>query len=78
MKPEIIICICAYKIPLSFIFNSGFIYEATKLGTQGMPVHRVFTSEELKNATGNFNVSALIGEGCNGKVLCHSRFTDKM
>ncbi|XP_017215352.1 probable inactive leucine-rich repeat receptor-like protein kinase At3g03770 isoform X2 [Daucus carota subsp. sativus] len=56
------------KFPSAIITSGRFIYEATKLGTQGMPVHRVFTSEELKNATGNFNVSALIGEGCNGKV----------
>lgn len=68
MKHEAINCIYAYRIPLSFIFYSGFIYEATKLGTQGTPVHRLFTSEELKNATSNFDVSTLIGEGSNGKV----------
>lgn len=72
------------RIPLSFIFYSGFIYETTK-STQGTPLHRLFTSEELKNATSNFDVSTLIGEGSNGKVpsehynvLCDSCSTERI
>lgn len=53
------------KFPAAIITSGRFIYEATKLGT---PVHRLFTSEELKNATSNFDRSTLIGEGSNGKV----------
>lgn len=51
-----------------FFFYSGFISESTKLGTQGTPVHRFFSFEELKDATKNFDMSTLIGEGSNGKV----------
>lgn len=56
------------KFPAAIVTSGRFIYEATKLGTQGMPSHRLFTSEEIKNATSNFDVSTLIGEGSNGKV----------
>ncbi|KAL8118466.1 hypothetical protein AgCh_016115 [Apium graveolens] len=56
------------KFPAAIVTSGRFIYEATKLGTQGTPVHRLFTCEELKNATSNFDVSTLIGEGSNGKL----------
>lgn len=44
------------------------VSEAAKLGTEGIPVHRLFSFEELKEATNNFHRSTLIGEGSTGKV----------
>ncbi|KAK9066417.1 hypothetical protein SSX86_013739 [Deinandra increscens subsp. villosa] len=44
------------------------ISEGEKLGTDRIPVHRVFSFEELKDATNNFHRSTLIGEGSTGKV----------
>ncbi|KAH8519386.1 hypothetical protein H0E87_000972 [Populus deltoides] len=48
--------------------NARFISEAAKLGTQGAPVCRVFTLEELKEATNNFDSSSFMGEGSIGKI----------
>lgn len=53
---------------VTFLFLSGFISEVAKLGTQGAPVCRVFTLEELKEATNNFDSSSFMGEGSIGKV----------
>lgn len=50
-------------------FELGLVSEATKLGSEGIPVHRLFSFEELKDATKNFHRSTLIGEGSTGKVL---------
>lgn len=51
-----------------FIFFSGYISQAMKLGTQGSPASRVFSLEELKEATNNFDQSAFMGYGSIGKV----------
>ena len=39
-----------------------------KLGTQGSPASRLFSLEELKEATNNFDQSAFMGYGSIGKV----------
>ncbi|KAJ0111260.1 hypothetical protein Patl1_02991 [Pistacia atlantica] len=39
-----------------------------KLGTQGSPVYRSFSLEELKEATSNFHSSSFLGEGSRGKI----------
>nr|XP_048330902.1 probable inactive leucine-rich repeat receptor-like protein kinase At3g03770 isoform X1 [Ziziphus jujuba var. spinosa]XP_048330903.1 probable inactive leucine-rich repeat receptor-like protein kinase At3g03770 isoform X1 [Ziziphus jujuba var. spinosa] len=49
--------------------NARFISEAAKLGTQGQPVCRSFSLEELMEATNNFDNSAFIGEGSYGKLF---------
>jgi hypothetical protein len=47
---------------------AGCISQAVKLGTQMQPSHRVFSLEELKEATKSFERSAFLGEGAIGKV----------
>ncbi|EEF51813.1 leucine-rich repeat protein, putative [Ricinus communis] len=49
--------------------NARWISQAAKLGTQGLPVCRPFTLEELKEATRNFDNAIILGEGFYGKVL---------
>lgn len=39
-----------------------------KLGTQGSPVSRLFSLEELEEATNNFDSSMFMGESPAGKV----------
>lgn len=51
-----------------FSFPSGFISQAAKLGTQGSPTCRLFSLEELKEATNNFDPMTFLGEGSIGKV----------
>uniref|UniRef100_A0A5B6Z0G6 Protein kinase domain-containing protein n=1 Tax=Davidia involucrata TaxID=16924 RepID=A0A5B6Z0G6_DAVIN len=48
--------------------SARYIAQATKLGTQGVPVHQLFSLEELKEATNNFDISTLLGEGSYGKL----------
>ncbi|GMH01162.1 hypothetical protein Nepgr_003001 [Nepenthes gracilis] len=48
--------------------NARFISQAVKSGTQGIPMCRVFSIEELKEATNNFDRSAILGEGSRGKI----------
>ncbi|XP_076901968.1 putative inactive leucine-rich repeat receptor-like protein kinase At3g03770 [Bidens hawaiensis] len=48
--------------------SARFASEAAKLGTEGIPVHRLFSFDELKDATDNFHRSTLIGEGSTGKI----------
>ncbi|CAK7336677.1 unnamed protein product [Dovyalis caffra] len=48
--------------------NARFISEAAKLGIQGLPPCRSFTIAELKEATNNFNNSAILGDGSYGKL----------
>jgi hypothetical protein len=47
----------------------GYISQSVKMGTQILPTYRVFSVEELKEATRNFEGSSYIGEGSIGKVL---------
>ncbi|XP_068306789.1 probable inactive leucine-rich repeat receptor-like protein kinase At3g03770 [Pyrus communis] len=45
-----------------------FISQAGKVEIQGLPVCRIFSMEELMEATKNFDSSALLGEGSYGKL----------
>ncbi|KAM1035502.1 hypothetical protein ACFX2I_038643 [Malus domestica] len=48
--------------------SARFISQAGKVGTQGLPACRIFSMEELMEATKNFNSSALLGEGSYGRL----------
>uniref|UniRef100_A0ACD5X613 Uncharacterized protein n=1 Tax=Avena sativa TaxID=4498 RepID=A0ACD5X613_AVESA len=50
------------------LLNARYISQAVKFGTQIMPTHRVFSLEELKEATKCFERSAFLGEGSIGKL----------
>ncbi|KAL5204103.1 hypothetical protein ABZP36_008974 [Zizania latifolia] len=50
------------------LVNARYISQAVKLGTQIMPLYRVFSLEELKEATKSFERSAFLGEGSIGKL----------
>lgn len=50
------------------ITSARFISQTTKLGTQGTPVCRLFSYEELREATDNFDKSKFMGEGSTGKL----------
>ncbi|KVH92776.1 Concanavalin A-like lectin/glucanase, subgroup, partial [Cynara cardunculus var. scolymus] len=49
--------------------NARNVSEASELGTQVASSCRVFSMEDLVEATGNFDQSAFLGEGSIGKVL---------
>lgn len=40
-----------------------------RLTSIGLPPYRVFTLEEIEDATNNFDPSNLMGEGSQGKVI---------
>lgn len=48
--------------------NARFISQSAKMGMEGLPMYRLFSSEELAEATKNFDKSTLIGEGSYGKL----------
>ncbi|GAV64296.1 LRR_1 domain-containing protein/Pkinase_Tyr domain-containing protein/LRR_8 domain-containing protein [Cephalotus follicularis] len=48
--------------------NARLISQAVKLGKQGAPICRLFSLEELQEATNNFDSSAFMGEGTLGKL----------
>lgn len=48
--------------------NARYISQATKYGGQVLPMHRVFSLEELREATKNFERASYIGEGSIGKL----------
>nr|XP_043617276.1 probable inactive leucine-rich repeat receptor-like protein kinase At3g03770 [Erigeron canadensis] len=50
------------------ITNAGIVSEASELGTQVAPSCRVFSIEDLAEATDNFDQSAFLGEGSIGKL----------
>ncbi|KAL5581321.1 hypothetical protein UlMin_013763 [Ulmus minor] len=50
------------------VTSARFISQSVKLGTQGTPVCRLFSYEELKDATNNFDMSVFLGEGSIGKL----------
>ncbi|KAL5724779.1 hypothetical protein ACHQM5_007999 [Ranunculus cassubicifolius] len=54
--------------PPEFFANARFISQTTKLGTQGIFKYRLFSIEELNEATNNFDQSEIIGEGSRGKL----------
>ncbi|KAK9668884.1 hypothetical protein RND81_13G093900 [Saponaria officinalis] len=55
-------------ITSEILANARYISEASKTGGQGLPACRKFSLEELKDATRNFDLSALLGEGSRGKI----------
>ncbi|XP_008231150.1 PREDICTED: probable inactive leucine-rich repeat receptor-like protein kinase At3g03770 [Prunus mume] len=50
------------------IANARFISEAAKLETHSASVSRIFSLEQLKEATNNFDLSMFLGEGSMGKL----------
>ncbi|XP_071731747.1 probable inactive leucine-rich repeat receptor-like protein kinase At3g03770 [Rutidosis leptorrhynchoides] len=54
--------------PSDLLRSARLVSATAKLGTEGVPVHRLFSFEELKDATDNFHRSNLIGEGSTGKI----------
>ncbi|KAK8574403.1 hypothetical protein V6N12_062097 [Hibiscus sabdariffa] len=48
--------------------NARFISEVAKLGTQSAPICRLFSLEQLKEATDSFDSSMFMGEGSSGKL----------
>ncbi|CAI9754010.1 unnamed protein product [Fraxinus pennsylvanica] len=50
------------------LMNARFISDAAKLGSQGTHAHRLFSLDELKAATNNFDKSNLMGQGLTGKM----------
>ncbi|KAL3526305.1 hypothetical protein ACH5RR_010961 [Cinchona calisaya] len=48
--------------------NARIISQAAKLGTQGTMVYRLFSMEELEEATNHFDQSMLLGEGSIKKI----------
>ncbi|CAA7396409.1 unnamed protein product [Spirodela intermedia] len=48
--------------------NARYVSQPVKLGSQVMPTYRVFSLEELREATDNFSRLSFIGEGSHGKV----------
>ncbi|CAL5368501.1 unnamed protein product [Camellia sinensis] len=54
-------------ISSELLANARFISQAAKLGTQGAPLYRSFTLEELEEATNNFEKSTFLGKGSLGK-----------
>ncbi|KAL9999542.1 putative protein kinase RLK-Pelle-LRR-VI-1 family [Helianthus debilis subsp. tardiflorus] len=54
--------------PSGLLTSARFVSEAAKLATEGIPEHRLFSFEELRDATNNFHSSTLIGQGSTGKI----------
>jgi hypothetical protein len=51
-----------------FDFFIGRVTHTTRVATLGLPPYRVFTLDEIEDATDNFDQSNLIGEGSQGQV----------
>ncbi|PIA51239.1 hypothetical protein AQUCO_01100225v1 [Aquilegia coerulea] len=48
--------------------SARFVSEASKLGTQSVPLYRLFTVRELNEATNNFDQSMFLGKGSLGEI----------
>lgn len=46
----------------------GHIPQTMRLASVGLPPYRIFTAEEIEDATNNFDSSNLLGEGSQGQV----------
>ncbi|CAM8935705.1 unnamed protein product [Rhodiola kirilowii] len=55
-------------VPAEILANARLISQAAKLGDQGSPAYRIFSVEEIKAATNNFDQLMFLGEGSNGKI----------
>ncbi|XP_060193325.1 probable inactive leucine-rich repeat receptor-like protein kinase At3g03770 [Lycium barbarum] len=56
------------NISAELLANARIISQAAALGSQGALSYRVFSMEELEEATEKFDKSALLGEGSIGKI----------
>lgn len=63
-----ILCDLCHQLRQFFFFFSGHVPHALRLGPIGLPPYRIFTLEELEEATNNFHPSNLLGEGSMGQV----------
>lgn len=48
--------------------SSGNIRQTGQMASPGLPPYHVFTLEEIKDATNNFDTINLVGEGSQGQV----------
>ncbi|KAK4346206.1 hypothetical protein RND71_032545 [Anisodus tanguticus] len=67
MLPKVVQRSAQPGIPSELLTNARIISQAANIGSQGVPSYRVFSMEELLEATENFDQSALLGEGSVGK-----------
>lgn len=51
----------------SFPFE-GYVSQATRLGALGLPAYRMFSLEELEEATDSFDTSTFLDQGSHGQV----------
>ncbi|KAF3785553.1 putative inactive leucine-rich repeat receptor-like protein kinase [Nymphaea thermarum] len=54
--------------PPRLLSNSKYISHTMRLGPLGLPPYRIFTLEEIEEATDNFDKSNLMGEGSQGQI----------
>lgn len=66
--PKIMQYVTTSGISSEVLANARIISQAAKLGTQGTQVQRVFSLEELKEATNDFSQLLILGEGYTGKL----------
>ena len=52
---------------MNWLFT-GRVAQTIRLAALGLPQYRVFTLEEIEDATNNFDPTNLIGEGSQGQV----------
>ncbi|CAN4081762.1 unnamed protein product [Withania somnifera] len=68
MFPKVVQDNAQPNISAELLANARIISQSAALGSQGAPSYRVFTMEELEEATKKFDKSALLGEGSIGKI----------
>ncbi|KAJ8549873.1 hypothetical protein K7X08_033580 [Anisodus acutangulus] len=68
MFPKVVHDNAQPNISAELLANARIISQAAALGSQGASSYRVFSMEELEEATEKFDNSALLGEGSIGKI----------
>ncbi|KAM3364082.1 putative inactive leucine-rich repeat receptor-like protein kinase [Capsicum galapagoense] len=68
MLPKVVQHNAQPQVPSELLANARIISQAANIGSQGAPSYRVFSMEELLEATKNFDQSTLLGEGSVGKI----------
>lgn len=68
MPRKVVQCNKQPGAPSELLANARVISQGANTGSQGAPSYRVFSMEELLEATKNFDQSALLGEGSVGKI----------
>lgn len=63
----------SYLLDQTGILGKGHMSEAVRIGTLGLIPYRVFSMEELQQATNSFNPSNLIEDSARGQVQSSSR-----